>query len=176
MPPSKLDPWQDDTKSGGFGCTLLTILVGIGFVLSVAIISWRHAAEQDPRPAPPAVARPAATERDVDQVKATAGRLTLPDDNGDHRTMFLRNEQPEIWYRVTLDDVPLGQSLELECEWTDANGKSAHRNRYRTKPMTHSPWNTHARYRLSPAAAAGSWQVRLLLDDRTLHRLQFEVK
>ena len=94
MPPSKLDPWQDDTKSGGFGCTLLTILVGIGFVLSVAIISWRHAAEQHPRPAPPAVARPAATEPDIDLVEATAGRLTLPDYNGDNRTVVLLYEQP----------------------------------------------------------------------------------
>ena len=107
------------------------------------------------------------------RVTASAGRLTL-EDAGKSLEVIDRRSQPEVWYRVTLT-TPIGRSLSLICEWIDPNYRVAHRNRYQTKVITRTPWETHARFRLKPDSAVGTWKVRLILQGRELHSLAFRV-
>jgi hypothetical protein len=108
-------------------------------------------------------------------VTASGGRLTLEKDNGDSLAVIDRRAQLEIWYRVTLR-TPAGQRLSLICEWIDPNYRVAHRNRYQTKVITRTPWQTHARFRLKPDSALGMWKVRLIMQGRELHSLAFRVR
>jgi hypothetical protein len=109
-------------------------------------------------------------------VTAAEGRLTLQKDDGGSLKSFDRKDSPEVWFRVTLENAPLGRELALSCEWLDPTGKVAHRSRFRTKEITHTPWPTHARYRLSADAPLGTWTVRLLLAGRELRSQTFEVR
>jgi hypothetical protein len=113
---------------------------------------------------------------EMNAVTASSGRVTLEKDNGDSLETIGRKEEPEIWYRVTLENAPIGRELALTCEWIDPSGRVAQRNQYQTKEITRTPWPTHARYRLRPDAPLGSWTVRLLLDGRELRTRTFMVR
>jgi hypothetical protein len=109
------------------------------------------------------------------EVSAASGRLSLAQDDGGNLGTVDRQSRPEMWYRVSLNDAPIGKSLPLVCEWTDPAGKVVHRNRYSTRRIDRANWPTHARCRFGPDSTAGTWTVKLLLDGRVLHSLAFEV-
>jgi hypothetical protein len=162
MTASRFDPWQDDAESNGTRSLRIPMLLVLGVALFAGVLTW-WAIQANKREA-------------LRNVKAASGRLGLAADDGLLHASFVRDDQPEIWYRVVLDEVPLGAPLEFVCEWTDADGRIAHRNRYRTKAIVHSPWETHARYKLPANSTVGRWHVQLLFDGRQLHSLPFEVK
>jgi hypothetical protein len=114
---------------------------------------------------------PAATP-----VTASSGRLTLKDDDNGDLAVVDRKKEPELWYRVTLENAPIGSKLALSCDWIDPQGKVVHRNRYETREIDRPVWPTHARYQLTPNAPAGTWTVRLYQADRVLHSKTFEVR
>ncbi|MDY6803280.1 MAG: hypothetical protein SXA11_05670 [Cyanobacteriota bacterium] len=87
-----------------------------------------------------------------------------------------RLENPQVSYRVTLQDAPVGQELSLGCDWINPQGQTAHQNRYETKTVDKEVWPTRCRYRFNNGSAVGTWEVRMFLGDRLLSKTQFLVK
>jgi hypothetical protein len=108
-------------------------------------------------------------------IRAGSARLTLERDDGQSLTKIGRRPAPELWYRVTLDEAPLGARQHLRCEWIDPNGTVERANGYETKAIDHLPWETHARLRLRADAPIGQWRAILYRDDEQLRALSFEV-
>ena len=106
---------------------------------------------------------------------AGIARLTFAQDDGHSFARVGRRQEPELWYRVTLDDAPLGAPQQLRCEWTDPSGRIVHENRYKTKSIDHLPWETHARLRLRTDAPLGRWHATMYRGAERLHELSFEV-
>src|SRR5438046_2577422 len=79
-------------------------------------------------------------------VTAVEGRLTMEDDDVGKRTMttFVRRPNREVWFRVTLNNAPVGSKLDLVCDWIDPKGRVVHQNRYTTLEIDKSAWPTHA--------------------------------
>lgn len=109
-------------------------------------------------------------------VTAAVGRLTLEQDDGGNMATIDRTKGEELWYRVTLENAPVGVVLALTCDWLDPSGQVVHQNHYKTRAIGDPVWVTHARYRLGPQSPLGNWTVKLLLDGRELHSLQFEAR
>ncbi|MGL5060035.1 MAG: DUF3859 domain-containing protein, partial [Microcoleus sp.] len=115
-------------------------------------------------------------ERAIDRVSVQQNRITLVQDNGDNLTVFSRQNNPEIFYRATLKDAPIGKKLSLSCDWIDPNGQTVKQNRYQTREIDKSIWNTQCSYQLGTAAATGNWQVKMFLNDRAIGSANFQVK
>jgi hypothetical protein len=109
-------------------------------------------------------------------VTAPASRFTLEKDDGGNLKTVNRRTRPEVWFRVTLENAPTDQKLDLTCEWVDPRGKVVQRNRFQTKTITRTTWPTHARCRIAADAATGTWTVRLLLGGRELRTQTFDVR
>ncbi len=118
---------------------------------------------------------PFAAGPDTSGVGVYEARLTLPKDDGGALAGVARAESPDVYYRVTLKDVPEGASLALGCDWIDPNGAVAHQNRYLTRQVDKRVWPTHCHRRFGPAALPGAWKVRLSLDGRVLVTTPFAV-
>ena len=106
-------------------------------------------------------------------VSAYQARITLEDDQQQNLTEIDRESSPMIYFRVTLKDVPLGETLALDCEWIAPDGQVAHRNHYETKPINHDNWNTHCRDRFGPASPTGAWTVTMSLQGRQIAKATF---
>jgi uncharacterized protein (UPF0335 family) len=110
------------------------------------------------------------------RVTAQTDRITLTQDNGSDLTNISRQNNPELFYRVTLKDTPLNQKLDLSCNWIDPSGQIVKQNRYQTREIDKSIWNTQCRYNLSSASTPGQWKVQMFLQNRQLSEAKFEVK
>ena len=113
---------------------------------------------------------------DTISVTASSGRLTLKEDDGGNLTVVNLQQKPELWYRVTLENAPVGNKLALSCDWIDPHGEVAHQNHYETREIDRTVWPTHARYQLPPGSPTGSWTVQLSLEGRVLHSMTFELR
>jgi hypothetical protein len=109
----------------------------------------------------------------ISKVTTSQDRITLVQDNGENLSTVDRGAA--IAYRVTLNDAPIGEKLNLACNWRDPTGKIAHTNNYETKNITTPIWNTQCRYQLPINAATGTWQVEIRLADRVLQQAAFDV-
>jgi hypothetical protein len=109
----------------------------------------------------------------ISKVTTSQDRITLVQDNGENLSTVDRGAQ--IAYRVTLNDAPVGEKLNLACNWIDPVGKITHTNNYETKNITTPVWNTQCRYQLPTSAATGKWQVQIRLGDRVLQQAAFDV-
>jgi hypothetical protein len=107
------------------------------------------------------------------KITASADRITLAQSNEDTQVV---DRGSELAYRVTLRDAPIGEKLNLTCNWLDPMNKIAHTNRFETKNITTPVWNTQCRYQLHSSAPIGNWKVQILLEDRALEQAPFEVK
>ena len=87
-----------------------------------------------------------------------------------------RQKTPEVFYNVTLKDVPIGKQVALGCNWVDSNRKIAHQNSWKTKTINKELWNTHCRYKFKENVAAGNWRVQMTLDDEVISSNKFVVK
>ncbi|NEP58240.1 MAG: DUF3859 domain-containing protein [Symploca sp. SIO2G7] len=103
-------------------------------------------------------------------------RITLEQDDGSQINTVSRQASSELFYRVTLAEAPIGQKLSLACNWNDPSGKIAHQNRYQTKEISTSIWNTYCRYTVGSTALKGTWKVEMFLGDRLLSDATFNVK
>lgn len=110
------------------------------------------------------------------RVVAQTDRITLTRDNGSDLTSISRQNNPELFYRVTLKDAPINQKLDLSCNWIDPSGQIIKQNRYQTREIDKSIWNTQCRYNLSSASTPGPWKVQMFLQNRQLSEADFEVK
>jgi hypothetical protein len=113
---------------------------------------------------------------ELSTVTADPGRLTLAADDGGNLTNIAVRSSPEIFYRVTLRQAPIGRRLGLTCDWIAPNGQTLHRNYYRTQTIDKAIWPTYARWRLGAAAPLGQWTVRLSLGDREIGSTRFIVE
>jgi hypothetical protein len=108
-------------------------------------------------------------------ITATDGRLTLEKDDGGNMASIDRTARPDIWFRVTLENAPVGKTLTLDCDWTDPAGKVVHQNHYTTKEIDRPRWPTHAHYQFGRASPPGKWVVVLLHEGNVLKSLSFDV-
>lgn len=109
-------------------------------------------------------------------VSAQQDRITLvQNSSGDLKTIS-RQTNPEVLYRVTLKDAPLGKKLPLSCNWIDPSGQIVKQNNYQTREINTSVWDTQCRYTINPAATVGNWKVQMFLEGRQISDETFEVK
>lgn len=112
----------------------------------------------------------------IANISVSQNRITLAKDSGDSLTVFDRQQRPQIYYRVTLQNAPQGDKLSLGCDWIDPTGQIVHQNRYQTKTINKDVWPTYCRYQLGTAAQPGTWQVNMTMGDRLLSQTEFTVK
>ncbi|MEC4817671.1 MAG: DUF3859 domain-containing protein [Scytonema sp. PMC 1069.18] len=110
------------------------------------------------------------------QVSAQRNRITLTRDDGGDLKNISRQNNSEVFYRVMLKDAPVGQKLDLSCNWIDPSGQIVKENRYQTREIDKAIWDTHCRYRIGSASTPGQWKVRIFLQGRQLSETEFEVK
>ena len=112
----------------------------------------------------------------IDRVSIQQNRITSVQDDGGNLTVISRKKNPEIFYRVTLKDAPIGKKLSLSCDWIDPSGQIVKQNRYQTREIDKPIWNTQCRYQIGNAAATGNWQVKMFLENRAIGSTSFQVK
>jgi len=112
----------------------------------------------------------------IDRVSIQQNRITSVQDDGGNLTVISRKNNPEIFYRTTLKDAPIGKKLSLSCDWIDPSGQVVKQNRYQTREIDKPIWNTQCRYQIGTAAATGNWQVKMLVESRAIGSASFEVK
>ena len=103
-------------------------------------------------------------------------RLTLSEDKGDNLQVINRQNSGEIFYRVTLQNVPLGERLSLSCQWIDPQGNLSHQNFYQTRKIDKQVWTTYCRHLIGNASLTGTWTEEMFLGDRLLSRNNFQVQ
>jgi hypothetical protein len=112
----------------------------------------------------------------LERVSAQRNRVTLTQDDGNNLRNISRQNNPEVFYRVTLKDAPVGQKLDLTCNWIDPNGQIVKQNRYQTREIDKSIWDTQCRYMIGSASTPGKWKAQIFLQGRQLSETEFEVK
>lgn len=112
----------------------------------------------------------------LSRVLVQQDRISKTIDDGDNLKIIERQSNAEVFYRVTLKDAPIGQRLNLACDWINPNGQVVKENRYQTQDITTSIWDTHCKYIINSGATPGQWKVQISLDGRLLSDENFEVK
>ena len=108
-------------------------------------------------------------------ITADTGRVTRVTDGGENSQTFTPDGQ-DVMYRVTLRDVPLGEKLDLSCNWIDPTGKIFHQSRWETRDTNKAVWETQCRCRVGTAAPKGNWKVEMKLGDRLIKATEFKVE
>jgi hypothetical protein len=110
------------------------------------------------------------------RIEASGDYLTLTREGGEALQAIARQASPEVYYRVTLQEAPMGTKLDLKCNWIDPNGEIAHQNRYQTNEIDKEVWPTYCRHQFNTASPDGMWKVEMRLGDRVLEEAEFKVK
>lgn len=110
------------------------------------------------------------------RISTSGNRITLAQDNGSNLTTINRQISPKIFYRVTLNEAPIGEKLSLSCDWIDPSGKVVHQSRYQTREVDKSVWQTNCYYQFGTAMSAGNWKVQMSLGERVISSTSFTVK
>lgn len=110
-----------------------------------------------------------------DRINTDQARITRSIDDGGSLQTVLRDGQ-DVFYRVILKDVPVGETLSITCNWIDPSGRVFYQNRYTTRATDKSVWPTQCRCQLGSAAERGAWKVEMLLEDRVLSSTTFQVE
>jgi hypothetical protein len=108
----------------------------------------------------------------IAKVTASQDRITLPQDSGENLQAVSRGSA--LTYRVTLNDAPVGDKLNVTCNWLNPGGQIAHTNRFETKNITTAVWNTQCRYQMPMDAAVGAWKVEILVGDKLVEQAPFD--
>ncbi|MEH2157167.1 DUF3859 domain-containing protein [Nostoc sp.] len=112
----------------------------------------------------------------LSHVSAQQDGITLVQNSSGNLKTISRQNNPEVLYRVTLKDAPLGKKLALSCNWIDPSGQIVKQNNYQTREINTSVWDTQCRYIINPAATVGNWKVQMFLEGRQISDETFEVK
>lgn len=116
-----------------------------------------------------------SVENAIANVSASGSRITLAQAS-DNLSVIDRQSSPKVFYRVTLQNAPLGEKLSLACNWIDPSGNIAHQSRYQTREIDKSVWPTYCYHQLNSGSPAGTWKVQILLGNRTLSNSRFDVR
>jgi hypothetical protein len=108
----------------------------------------------------------------IAKVTASQDRITLAQDGGENLQAVSRGSA--LTYRVTLNDAPVGDKLNVTCNWLNPEGKIAYTNRFDTKTITTAVWNTQCRYQMPMGAAIGAWKVQILVGDKLVEQAPFD--
>lgn len=111
----------------------------------------------------------------LQKIQAQSGRVTREIDNGANTQTITRDGQ-DVFYRVTLRDVPLGEKLNLSCDWIDPTGKIVTQNRWETRDTNKAVWETHCRCRIGNSAPSGNWKVQMKIGERVISAGDFKVE
>ena len=103
------------------------------------------------------------------------GRITRVVDDGGNLGTITRDGS-EIYYRVTLEQVPLSRNLSMKCNWIDPTGRTVKQNSWETRTTDKTVWATSCRTTLGSAAQPGTWTVEMFLNDRLISRTPFRVE
>lgn len=109
------------------------------------------------------------------RITADTGRVTRTIDNGGALQSVTPDGQ-DIFYRVTLREVPLGEKLDLSCNWIDPTGKVFHQSRWETRETNKAVWPTECRCRIGTEAPKGNWKVEMKIGDRTINATDFKIE
>lgn len=109
------------------------------------------------------------------RIQSDPGRVTRTVDQGATLATVTPDGQ-EVFFRATLREVPLGETLNLSCDWLDATGKIFHQSRWETRVTDKAVWETQCRCQLGTAAPKGKWKVEMKLGDRILTATEFKVE
>jgi hypothetical protein len=112
----------------------------------------------------------------LSRVSAQQDHITLTQDSSGDLKTISRQTNPEVFYRVTLKDAPLGKKLALSCNWIDPSGQIVKQNSYQTREINTSVWDTQCRYTIKSDATVGNWNVQMFLEGRQISDETFEVK
>ena len=112
------------------------------------------------------------------KIETVRDRMTLEQDQGETLNRISLENNPLVYYRVTLKNAPTGQKLALKCDWIAPNGEIVHQNNYRTNKVIDKPiWKTHCKNQFGSASLAGTWEVKMRLgSDREIANETFQVK
>lgn len=125
-------------------------------VISTGVLFWQNRQQQNAR------------------IEAGSDQISLSQTGGGI-TQVSRQANPRIYYQVTLENAPVDRQLSLQCDWIDPSGQTVHQGRYATRTIDTPVWNTYCFYDLG-AAAPGTWEVRMSLDERVLSSESFAVQ
>ena len=106
---------------------------------------------------------------------AEPGRITRATDDGGNLGTVARDGS-ELYYRVTLERVPVAENLSLRCNWIDPGGRIVRQNSWQTRATDKTVWATSCRCALGTSAQPGTWRVEMLLDERVVSRTDFRVE
>ncbi|NEP79412.1 MAG: hypothetical protein F6K39_15310 [Okeania sp. SIO3B3] len=110
-------------------------------------------------------------------VNSGQSQLTFETNSGKKSLTIVDSQQnPEVFYRVTLQDAPVGKKLSLGCNWINSNGEISHQNSYQTKQINKAVWPTYCKYKFHSGSPVGNWRVEMYLGDRFLSQTEFTVK
>lgn len=109
------------------------------------------------------------------RVTADTGRVTRTADGGEN-LQTVPADAREVFYQVTLRDVPLGEKLDLSCNWIAPTGQVFHQSRWETRDTNKAVWGTHCRCQIGADAPKGTWKVEMKLGDRTINTTDFKVE
>ncbi|MEH1824575.1 MAG: DUF3859 domain-containing protein [Nostoc sp.] len=112
----------------------------------------------------------------LSRVSAQQDHITLGQNSSENLKTISRQTNPEVLYRVTLKDAPLGKKLSLSCNWIDPSSQIVKQNNYQTREINTSVWDTQCRYTINSAANVGNWKVQMFLEGRQISDETFEVK
>lgn len=112
---------------------------------------------------------------EIARVSAQQNRVTLAQDDV-NLNVVNRLSNPEVYYRVTLKDAPVGKKLSLSCDWIDPSGQTVKQTPFETKEIKTPIWDTRCRYIFGASAPVGTWQVRMFLEGHPLSDSKFEVR
>ncbi|MDV3000062.1 MAG: hypothetical protein N5P05_001668 [Chroococcopsis gigantea SAG 12.99] len=115
-------------------------------------------------------------QKKLETIGVYQSRITLGEDKGENLGVIERQNNAEVYYRVTLKEAPVGEKLNLKCDWIDPSGQIAHQNNYETRQINTTLWQTHCRYQIEAASPAGNWQVQMSLGDQVFSQKSFVVK
>ncbi|MER3435043.1 MAG: DUF3859 domain-containing protein [Leptolyngbya sp. ERB_1_1] len=91
-------------------------------------------------------------------------------------TQFDRQKDSQIFYRVTLKNVPINDRLMIRCRWSDSTNQIVHQSRNQTQEITRSPWTTACSTPLTAQSQAGTWSVKMSVEERPISDQTFIVK
>jgi hypothetical protein len=114
-------------------------------------------------------------QQTLSRVSATQARIALTKDGSDSTKAIERQDNLQLFYRVTLSDAPVGQKLSMSCNWLAPNGDVMHQNRYETQEITKAVWDTTCQYKIPKNAPAGTWTVKAFVGDRLLSSTPFDL-
>lgn len=111
----------------------------------------------------------------LQKIQTQSAQVTREIDNGGN-TQTITRDGKDVFYRVTLRDVPLGENLQMSCNWIDPTGKIFSQNRWETRNTNKEIWATHCRCGLGSAAPTGNWKVEMKIGDRVVSTGDFKVE